>query len=140
MIKASIIGVTGYTGIELLRILLRHSEVEICDLVSRSNSGKKISEIYPQFTSEKNFILKEYDEINKSKSDVVFTALPHGISQKIVAELYQKDLKIIDLSGDYRYKSQKTYEKWYDQEHKYPDLISKAVYGLVEMNYKKIRY
>ena len=139
MIKVSIIGVTGYTGIELLRILLRHPEVEICDLMSRSYVGKKISEIYPQFTSKEGFVLKNYEESENSKADLIFTALPHGISQTIAGELYHRDLKIIDLSGDFRYKSQKTYEEWYEQEHEYPELLEEAVYGLVELNYNKIK-
>jgi N-acetyl-gamma-glutamyl-phosphate reductase len=140
MIRVSIIGITGYAGIELYRLLKRHPEVEIVSLISHTNAGEKLSDIYPQFSGNTQVKLEEYD-LDKiaSGSDLVFTALPHGVSQKIVAELYDVGLRIIDLSGDYRYKDAEVYEKWYKIKHNYTDYLNKAVYGLVEINREKIR-
>lgn len=140
MIKVSILGITGYAGIELFRLLKQHSQVEIINLVSNSKAGQRLEDVYPQFTDLGGEILKEYnkEEIAKS-SDIVFLALPHGISQDRVAELYNLGLKVIDLSGDYRYQEKDEYETWYGLEHKYPQLLKKAVYGLVELKRKEIK-
>ena len=140
MIKASIIGATGYTGIELIRILSQHPQVQITHLTSSSQAGENLSDIYPQFSGNKDITLEEYDpdEI-VSDTDVAFTALPHGVSQNVVADLFQKGIKVIDLSGDFRYKDREIYEKWYDIEHKHSELLADAVYGLVEINRDQIK-
>ncbi len=139
MIEVSIIGITGYAGIELYRLLHQHPRVKVKHLVSNSKAGEKLADIYPQFAGEEEIILHEYDPEQVTDSDLVFTALPHGVSQEIVGELYRKDTKIIDLSGDFRYQKVARYEKWYGVEHKYPKFLSEAVYGLVEINRKKIK-
>ncbi len=141
MIKASIIGATGYVGIELLRILNNHPEVEIRHLISHGNVGKKLKDIYPQFSGSNydEYDLEDYSAVNLSDSDIVFTALPHGISQDMVADLYKQGVRIIDMSGDYRYRDIDIYQSWYNLEHKYPDLAKKAVYGLVELNREEIK-
>ncbi|MFW5976674.1 MAG: N-acetyl-gamma-glutamyl-phosphate reductase [Bacillota bacterium] len=138
MIRAGIIGATGYTGIELIRYLKLHSKVKLVHLISRSKAGKKLSKIYPNFLPD-DFILEKYDPENLQDTDIVFTALPHGVSQDIVAEIYEKGIKVIDLSGDFRYSDQERYERWYNIEHKYPHLLEKRVYGLAEMNQEKIK-
>ncbi|MFW6269535.1 MAG: N-acetyl-gamma-glutamyl-phosphate reductase [Bacillota bacterium] len=137
MIKAGVLGTTGYAGIELVRYLKVHPEVDLAHLISNSESGKKLAEIYPNFISF-NKSLEEYDIDILKKLDIVFTALPHGVAQDIVAELRENKIKVIDLSGDFRYKDAERYEKWYDIEHKYPELLQQRVYGLVEMNKAQI--
>lgn len=141
MVEVSIIGATGYTGIELIRILRQHPKVEINHVISHSNAGKNLSDIYPHFTGEEDKLLEEYKVEKMKDSDLVFTALPHGVSQKIVGQIYDYDnnIKIIDLSGDFRYKDNKLYEKWYNCKHERPDLLKKTVYGLVELNRKNIK-
>lgn len=141
MKKVSIIGATGYVGIELMRLLHEHPEVEIKDLVSKSSSGRMLVEIYPQFRgsklAEKKLI--PLTEFEVEASDLVFTALPHGVSQNIVGELSGKGTKIIDLSGDFRYHDLDIYEEWYGVQHKYPELAAEAAYGLVEFNRREIK-
>lgn len=141
LIKAGIVGATGYVGVELLRLLNRHPEVEIKHLISRSNAGKKLIDIYPQFSGSKynDLILEDYQKIDFIDTDIVFSALPHGVSQEIVADIFSKGVKVIDMSGDYRYKDTRIYNSWYNIEHKYPDLAGKAVYGLAELNREEIR-
>lgn len=141
MKKVSIVGATGYVGIELIRLLAQHPEVEIKDLVSKSSAGQLLVDIYPQFRGSKlnDYCLKKMEDFSPEASDLIFTALPHGVSQNIVAQLYGKGVKIIDLSGDFRYHDLQIYEQWYGVEHKYPKLAAEAAYGLVELNRKKIK-
>ncbi|MFW6278559.1 MAG: N-acetyl-gamma-glutamyl-phosphate reductase [Bacillota bacterium] len=137
MIKVAIVGATGYTGVELIRYLKLHPEVELFSLVSHSNNGKKLSQVYPQFAGD--LVLEEFDSDKLSNCDIVFTALPHGVSQKRVAELYEKGVRVIDLSGDFRYQETGIYEKWYQEKHHFPELMSESVYGLVELNRERIK-
>ncbi|SIQ53441.1 N-acetyl-gamma-glutamyl-phosphate reductase [Halanaerobium kushneri] len=141
MKKVSIIGATGYVGIELIRLLHDHPEVEIKDLVSKSSAGQLLVDIYPQFRGSilNDYQLRAMEDFKPEESDLIFTALPHGVSQNIVSELYGKGTKIIDLSGDFRYHDVKVYEKWYGVKHKSPELAREAVYGLVELNREKIK-
>lgn len=140
MTRVSIVGVTGYTGIELLRLLSNHRSVKVSGLISKSSSGKKLADIYPQYKGKELGMLNEYNlDWIKENSDLVFTALPHGISQKIVVELLEAGLRVIDLSGDFRYRDSSIYEEWYGIEHVYPGYLKKAVYGLVEINREKIK-
>lgn len=140
MIKVSVIGATGYAGIELVRILFSHPKVEISNLVSHSYLGKELRDIYPQFTAENDIKLVAFDSDRiSSESDIVFTCLPHGASEKIIPDLYKKNIKIIDLSGDYRYQSAEVFEKWYGYKHPCPELLKKSVYGLPELYRKEIK-
>jgi len=141
MINVSIIGATGYVGIELMRLLHEHPKVEIKDLVSKSSAGQSLVDLYPQFRGSKlnDFQLITLEDFEPAASDLIFTALPHGVSQNIVGELYEKGTKIIDLSGDFRYHDLNIYEEWYGVEHHYPELAKKAAYGLVELNRNKIK-
>ncbi len=140
MIRAGVLGATGYAGIETVRILSCHPEVKITKLISQSFVGKKISEVYP---SLKNICDVEceklcVEEIAES-CDVVFTALPHGASKVVIPELYKTGIKIIDLSGDFRYNDVKVYEQWYGEPHCAPDILAEAVYGLCEIHRDKIK-
>ncbi len=137
MLKAGIVGITGYAGVEIYRLLKHHPEVDDLYLVSHSKAGQDLSDVYPQFAAGSR--LEKYDLEKLKKCDIVFTALPHGVSQDRVAELRGANLKVIDLSGDFRYKNQSVYEKWYNQEHRYPELLQESVYGLVELNREQLQ-
>lgn len=139
MIDASILGATGYAGIELVRLLSSHPEVNIRHAVSKSFAGKRLSDVYPGF-QKSNILLSDTGlEQAAEDSDVVFTALPHGLSQQAVAALYEKDAKIVDLSGDFRYDDPLVYEKWYGAAHAQPGLLQKKVYGLPELYRSEIK-
>lgn len=131
MIKASIIGITGYTGVELLRLLLAHPEVEIKYLTSRQHMHEPIKNIYPHLAHLDLKVTNTPHAKVAKDSDVVFLCLPHKTAQDVVAELHGKT-KLIDLSADFRLDDPKMYEKYYE-EHKYPGLLKKIVYGLPEI-------
>ncbi|MGB4057112.1 MAG: N-acetyl-gamma-glutamyl-phosphate reductase [Alphaproteobacteria bacterium] len=132
-IKASIIGITGYTGLELLRLLLAHPKVEIKYLTSRQHKKERIGNIYPHLAHlDLNVTDTDHEKVAKD-SDVVFLCLPHKTAQDVVAALHGKT-KIIDLSADFRLDDAATYKKYYE-EHKYPALLKKVVYGAPELGY-----
>jgi N-acetyl-gamma-glutamyl-phosphate reductase len=133
-IKVGIIGATGYTGYELVKILVNHKEADLVAVNSESAPGKKVKEIYPDFDKELVYTGYSIDEINKIKPDVVFLALPHTAAMEWVPKL---KCKIIDLSADYRFKKAGEYEKAYGLMHK--DKKTKAVYGLPEIFKEKIK-
>lgn len=140
MIRAGILGATGYAGAELVRLLCGHTEVEITMLASKTYAGQKMSEVYPALRDVCDIVLEEADpEVAAEKCDVVFTALPHGVSHEVISALYEKGLKVIDLSGDFRYNDIKTYEEWYGVKHACPELLKESVYGLCELHRDEIR-
>lgn len=139
MIKAAVLGATGYAGVELVRILSNHPEVSIEFLGSHSFDGQKISEVYKNFSHILDKECKELDLDEVAKCDVAFTALPHGASKTVIPALIEKGLKVIDLSGDFRYDDVKVYEKWYGQEHSSPELLKESVYGLCELHRDEIK-
>ena len=140
MIKVGVLGATGYAGIETVRLLLRHEGVTLTRVVSHSNVGVKISDLYPNLRGICDMEFTALDENDIAENcDVVFTALPHGASKEVIPSLYKKGLKIIDLSGDFRYDDPKVYEKWYGQPHSAPELLSESVYGLCELYRSKIK-
>lgn len=142
-IKAAIIGASGYTGAELIRILLNHQKVEIAALVANSNAGQKIEQLYPALIHYDLPELKKLDEIDFTKIDVAFGCLPHTTSQetfkKLLADPKNSHLKIIDLSADFRLENPDDYQKWYEHEHIAKDLQPKAVYALPEIHRNKIK-
>jgi len=139
MVRVSILGASGYTGRELLKILLRHSKAKIAHLTSETYSGKKVSQVHRALGG---IIDEKFEDLNISKvagdSDILFLALPHGKSQKPVAEFLEKGKKVIDFSADYRLNDSLIYKRWYGIEHSYPKLLEKAVYGLPEIHKKEI--
>ena len=137
LIKAAIVGCTGYTGIELIKLLNNHRNVEIKELGSRNDFNKKISDIVPKISLNKNIVLKKIEEINVKDLDVVFVCLPHGESQKYISKIIDK-VKIIDLSGDFRLKNYKDYKKWYNLDHSLSNRIKEFIYGLPEIYKKEI--
>ena len=140
MIKAGIIGATGYAGQELVRILLNHKEVEIAWYGSRSYVDQKFASVFGNFTKLVPDICKG-DDLDKlaDEVDVIFTATPQGYLAGILTEDILKKAKVIDLSADYRIKDVAKYEKWYGIEHKSPELVAEAVYGLCEINREDIK-
>ena len=139
-IKVSIIGATGYVGAELVRGFVSHPAFVITDLVSRSFAGKAFSDVYPVFRGICDVILcdKSPEEVAKD-SDLVITALPHGVSSQQVPVLLDAGVRVIDHSGDFRYKDLATYEKSYKLEHPHPELLEEAVYGLPEFYRDKLK-
>ena len=140
MIKAGIIGATGYAGNEIVRLLLGHSEVQIEFLASQSFEGQNYSDIYGNFFEliDMKCTAPELEKL-ADKVDVMFTATPQGYLSGVLTEKLLEKCRFIDLSADYRIKDVATYEHWYKIEHKSPGLIEGAVYGLSEINREKIR-
>jgi N-acetyl-gamma-glutamyl-phosphate reductase len=142
-LQIAIIGASGYTGAELIRILLNHSNAQIAALVASSNAGQKIAQIYPHLIHYNLPDLQKIDEVDFSSIDVVFGCLPHTTSQetfkKLLADKKNSHLKIIDLSADFRLDDINDYEKWYEHQHVAPNLQPQATYGLCEINRAKIK-
>jgi N-acetyl-gamma-glutamyl-phosphate reductase len=140
MINVGVIGATGYVGFEIVRLLEAHPEVNITSVVSQSFVGRKISDVYPNL---KKVFDMECDKLDIDKitadADILITALPHGVSKDVIPKLIEKGKRVIDHSGDFRYKSAETYEKWYKIKHEMPELLKIAVYGLPEIHREKIR-
>ena len=140
MIKVGIVGGTGYTGAELLRLLSQHPDVEIEVVTSRSKQGVLISEIFPNLRGHMQHVFTSLDIEHLVNCDVVFFATPHGVAQSLVPEVLAKGIKVIDLSADFRIRDIETWEHWYNQRHLAPELAKIAVYGLPEVNRNKIRH
>lgn len=140
MLNVGIIGATGYVGIEIVRLLQGHPDIRITSVVSQSFVGQKISDVYPNL---KNICDMECESLDvdtlAQKADIFITALPHGISKEVIPKLLKKEKRVIDHSGDFRYKSVETYEKWYGIKHEMPELLDISVYGLPELYREKIK-
>lgn len=139
-INAGIIGVTGYTGGELLRLLVNHPEAVVKKASSRSNQGNNVVKVHPHLMNNISLIEEELniEEFQKSL-DVVFLALPHGLSADIVKRLNLDKVKVIDLGADFRLKDPESYKSWYELDHACPSLLDNAVYGLPELYREKIK-
>ena len=140
MIKAGIIGATGYAGAEIVRLLMGHPEVEIKWYGSRSYIDQRYADIYRNMFQIVEDVCKD-DNLDKlaEEVDVIFTATPQGFCASVINEEILSKVKVIDLSADFRIKDVKTYEKWYGIEHKSPEYIKEAVYGLCEINREDIK-
>lgn len=140
MIKAAILGATGYAGCELVRLLISHKDVELVYLASHSYEGRKFSEVYPMYQGHCDLTLMSDDLAAASDAaDVVFMALPAGIASASVTEDMLKKTCIIDLGADFRLHDAGVYEKWYRMEHGNKELLKKAVYGFPEIHRDSIR-
>ncbi len=138
--KIGICGATGYSGRELVRILLKHPKVEIGFLTSQQFSGQPYSDVFPQFRGQIDLVCHQMEAgPDEAKVDLVFLALPHTLSMKISPLYLKKNVKVIDLSGDYRLLKTEEYEKWYGAKHLDPSGVEKAVYGLCEFFKDKIQ-
>lgn len=138
-IKVSIVGATGYTGAELLRLLVGHPEVEVVSVAGRSTAGKPLAEVLPSFQGVVDLEVEPVDVAKIAKnSDVAFCALPHAASAEIVDQLRTAGLQVFDLSADFRFNDLDTYAKWYGM-HPAPARLAEATYGLVELHREAIR-
>lgn len=138
MIKAGIVGGTGYTGVELLRLLAQHPEIELTAVTSRQESGIKVAEIYPSLRGRVDIAFSEPDPDVLKACDVVFFATPHGVAMANAPGLVKAGTKVIDLAADFRLKDTAMFERWYNMTHSCPDLLEQSVYGLPEINREKI--
>lgn len=134
-----IIGATGYTGSELVRLFNDHPQVQVDLITSESYKGYKFSDIHPQFRAIAEYTLQSAEEADLQGLDAVFLALPHGVSMEYVKRWANKGVRLIDLSGDFRLSSVETYESWYGKDHIYPEGFKQAVFGLPELYRQKIR-
>lgn len=139
MKKAAIVGATGYTGAELVRLLFSHSGFELGPLCGQSRAGEPVADVLPSFRGLLEGTIDTFDaDAVAGACDVAFCALPHGASAGIVAELRKRDVVVFDLSADFRLNDREAYAEWYG-EHLAPDLFGQAVYGLVELNREALR-
>ena len=134
MIKVGIVGATGYTGAELLRLLAVHPEAEVAVITSRSEKGKPVADLYPSLRGHIDLAFSDPNLDQLAACDIVFFATPHGVAQSMVGHILQRGVKVIDLSADFRIRDVQVWESWYGQPNAAPDLISRAVYGLPEIN------
>jgi N-acetyl-gamma-glutamyl-phosphate reductase len=139
MIKIGIIGGTGYTGVELLRLLVAHPEADLRVITSRGEAGRPATELFPNLRGHVKLAFTEPDPKSLAGCDVVFSATPHGVAMTHARELLKAGVKFIDLAADFRLKDATVWEKWYDMPHACPELLAEAVYGLPEVNREKIK-
>lgn len=139
MIKAGIVGATGYTGVELLRLLALHPEVKITVVTSRSEAGQPVRDMFPNLRGYVDIAFSEPDADRLADCDVVFFATPNGTAMRMVPQLLEQGVRVIDLSADFRIKDAALWSKWYGMQHACPELLDEAVYGLPEINRKATR-
>ena len=137
--RVGVVGATGYAGLELLRLLASHPDVEVCVATGDSNAGKSVARhapalaaLYPELSFEST------EAILSAQIDVAFLALPHGESQRYVPQLVARGVKVVDLGADFRLKDARDYSEWYHEEHRAPELLEQSVYGLVERHRKEL--
>ncbi len=139
MIKVGIIGGTGYTGVELLRLLAVHPAVELRVITSRSEVGRKVADLFPSLRGHIDLVFTEPDENALATCDVVFSATPNGVAMQHARALLKGKTRLIDLAADFRLKDPAVWEKWYGMPHACPELLAEAVYGLPEVNRERIK-
>lgn len=138
MLKVAIVGASGYTGVELIRLLHCHPEVAVTCVTSEQSAGKKISEVFPSLRNRCDLVLENLEPVRVAeKADFIFTALPHKAAMEVVPTFLKLGKRVVDLSADYRLRDAKKYEKWYEP-HMNPELLKGAVYGLPEIRRAKI--
>jgi N-acetyl-gamma-glutamyl-phosphate reductase len=137
--RIGLVGGTGYTGVELLRLLATHPEVELAAITSRSEAGKKVSGLYGSLRGHIDLPFTEPNFESLSQCDLVFFATPNGTAMKMTPELLEAGVKVIDLAADFRLKDPAVWEKWYGMPHDCVDVLKTAVYGLPELNREHIK-
>ena len=138
MIKVGIVGATGYTGVELLRLLASHPEVSLQVITSRTEAGMEVSTLFPNLRGHVDLEFSEPDIDQLAACDVVFFATPHGVAMELVPTLVERGIRVIDLSADFRLCDPQLWQQWYNTPHSCPELLSQAVYGLPELNRETI--
>ena len=139
MLKVGIVGGTGYTGVELLRILAHHPKVSVSAITSRGEAGMEVAELFPSLRGMVDLKFSDPAKAKLDSCDVVFFATPNGIAMRQTKALLDAGVRVIDLAADFRLKDAAVWEKWYGMPHACPELLSEAVYGLPEVNRDKIR-
>jgi N-acetyl-gamma-glutamyl-phosphate reductase len=139
VLKVGIVGGTGYTGAELLRLIAAHPNAEVAMITSRAESGVGVDELFPSLRGHVDLKFTVPDVAELASCDVVFFATPHNVAMKMVPELLAAGSRIIDLSADFRIRDAALWSSWYNEEHLCPDLLAEAVYGLPERNAEAIR-
>jgi N-acetyl-gamma-glutamyl-phosphate reductase len=139
MIKVGIIGGTGYTGVELLRLLHNHPQAQVIAVSSRSEVGQLVSDFFPSLAGQIDLVFTAPDDAILETCDVVFFATPHGVAMENAAGFIDKGIKVIDLGADFRLNDKGEYQQWYGLEHSQDDLLAEAVYGLCETNRTQIK-
>lgn len=139
MITVGIVGGTGYTGVELLRLLLRHPNVQVNVLTSRTENGRRVDDMFPSLRGHTDLQYSDLNIDELKKCDVVFFATPHGVAMKHAEALVAAKTKVIDLAADFRLQDLQQFEKWYGMQHTCPELLKDSVYGLSELNRQQIK-
>lgn len=138
MLKVAIVGASGYTGVELLRILYTHPESAVTCVTSEQSAGKRISDVFPSLRGRCDLVLENLEPVRVAeKADFIFTALPHKAAMEVVPTFLKLGKRVVDLSADYRLRDAKEYERWYEP-HMSPELLKQAVYGLPELKRARI--
>lgn len=139
MISVGVVGATGYTGVELLRLLSVHDAVELKVATSNSERGKAVADVFPSLRSYVDLVFVEHESSELKSCDLIFFATPHATAMHYVPSLLEQGCKIIDLSADFRIKDALLWKQWYQEKHPCPELLKSAVYGLPELNRSKIK-
>jgi N-acetyl-gamma-glutamyl-phosphate reductase len=137
-IKVGIVGGTGYTGVELLRLLSQHPNVQLTAITSRKEDGMPVADMFPNLRGRVDLRFQTPETAGLEKCDVVFFATPHGVAMSQAEELLKHGVRIIDLAADFRLQDTKAFEQWYKMPHACPQILKQSVYGLVELNRQKI--
>lgn len=139
MISVGIVGGTGYTGVELLRLLLRHPQAQVRVLTSRTEAGKPVADMFPSLRGRTDLEFSDLNLENLKQCDIVFFATPHGVAMQHAEELITAGTKVIDLAADFRLQNLDQFEKWYGMQHHCPTVLKESIYGLTELNREKIK-
>ncbi|MGH8528295.1 MAG: N-acetyl-gamma-glutamyl-phosphate reductase [Nevskiales bacterium] len=139
MIKVGVVGGTGYTGVELLRLLAKHPQVELAAITSRQEAGKAVAELFPNLRGAVELVFQKPEEASLEACDAVFFATPHGAAMEHVPALLKAGVRVIDLSADFRLQDAQSWAQWYGHAHTAPELLQQAVYGLPEVNRSAIQ-
>ncbi len=134
MIKVGIVGGTGYTGVELLRLLASHEEAEVAVITSRAEAGRRVDDLFPNLRGLYDLAYSDPDVQGLADCDIVFFATPHNVAMNLVPQLLEAGSRVIDLSADYRLRDAAQWSSWYGEPHASPELLADAVYGLPEVN------
>ncbi len=137
--KVAVVGATGYTGVELLRLLVSHPDVEVAQVTSRANAGSRVDAMFPNLRGFLDLEFSAPEPEQLADCDLVFYATPNGVAMKGVPQLLDAGTKVIDLAADFRIKNIDVWSQWYGMEHACPDLVAEAVYGLPELNREQVK-
>jgi N-acetyl-gamma-glutamyl-phosphate reductase len=139
MIRIGIVGGTGYTGVELLRLLASHPGADVRAITSRKDAGMKVADMFPSLRGKYSLVFSDPAQTKLDGCDVVFFATPHGVAMSQARELVGAGVKLIDLAADFRIKDVAAFERWYRIPHACPELLAEAAYGLTELNRDAVR-